>query len=580
MDFVEQLKSQVDIVKTIGEYVRLKRVGSTPRYMGLCPFHTEKTPSFSVHSSHQFFKCFGCGVGGDVLKFVMEIERLSFVEALKLVAERNGIAMPRREYSDPESKLRGALTEMHEMAAGAFQSNLAGPGGVEARRYLAARGVAPEHIAEFGLGLSEASGQQLARQFDARFAEEQREQSGLVMKRQEGGGFFDRFRGRLMFPIHSESGKIIGFGGRALRAGDEPKYLNSPETALYRKSYVLYNLHRAKDAIRKSDYAVLVEGYMDVIGVYAAGVRNVVASCGTALTNTQVRALKRHSGRIVVNFDPDAAGSNAAERSIQMLLDEGFHVRVLELQGELDPDEYVKEHGAEAYRARLEKAPSYFHWLADRARQKFDMRTVEGRLQGFKFVAPAIQRIADRLERFAVANDVADYLGVDEKLVRDHFSQGSGERRAAQRGPQVPPNERLLLNSLLASEAARLEVIPQLREMTVVDRFVTKQVFKAIFAMHGDPNPFRFTDLEGRLGDADRDLLSAVIFADEVLEEEKAHEQASACLRTLQAEDPKSEVAALRAQIRAAEREGRLDEAIRLVAELDQRTRARSSSGV
>ncbi len=295
-----------------------------------------------------------------------------------------------------------------------------------------------------------------------------------------------------MFPIHNESGKVIGFGGRAARAGDEPKYLNSPETPLYRKSYVLYNLHRAKDAIRKSDYAVLVEGYMDVIGVYSAGVRNVVASCGTALTNTQVRALKRHSDRIVVNFDPDAAGANAAERSIQMLLDESLQVRVLELEGDLDPDEYVKQAGAEAYRARLEKAPAYFHWLADRARKKFDMRTVEGRMQGFKFVAPAIQRIADRLERFAVANDVADYLGVDEKLVRDHFSKGSAERRVVNRGPEVPPNERLLLNSLLASERPERKSSRHLRDMPVIDRFVTKNVFKALFSLHVDDDLFPF----------------------------------------------------------------------------------------
>ncbi|HYL37805.1 MAG TPA: DNA primase [Bryobacteraceae bacterium] len=578
MDFVEQLKSQVDIVKTIGEYVRLKRVGSTPRYMGLCPFHTEKTPSFSVHSSHQFFKCFGCGIGGDVLNFVMEIERISFYEALKLLAERNGIAMPKREYSDPDSKLRGALMEMHDIAAGVFQANLTGPAGAEARNYLAGRGVTPEQMAEFGLGLSEAAGQQLARQFGSRFAPEILEPSGLVMKRQDGSGFFDRFRGRLMFPIHNESGKVIGFGGRALRAGDEPKYLNSPETPLYRKSYVLYNLHRAKDAIRKSDYAVLVEGYMDAIGVYSAGVRNVVASCGTALTNTQVRALKRHSGRIVVNFDPDAAGANAAERSIQMLLDEGFQVRVLELEGDRDPDEYVKHAGAEVYRSRLEKAPSYFHWLADRARKKFDMRTVEGRLQGFKFVAPAIQRISDRLERFAVANDVADYLGVDEKLVRDHFSQGSAERRSAQRGPQVPPNERLLLNSLLISQDARSEVVPHLQQMPAIDHFVTRHIFKAIFALHADDSSFRFADLEGRLAEADRDLLSAVIFADEVLEEEKAQEQALACLRSLQALDPKSELAALRAQIKSAEREGNLPEAIRLAEELDRRARLRGAT--
>lgn len=577
MEFVEQLKSSVDIVKTIGEYVRLKRAGSTPRYTGLCPFHTEKTPSFSVHGSHQFFKCFGCGIGGDVLKFIMEIERISFYEALKLLAERNGIAMPKREYSDPDSKLRGALMEMHELAAITFQANLNGPAGTEARNYLSGRGVTPEHIAEFGLGVSDGSGQQLIRRFEERFASEYLEQSGLAQKRQDGSGFFDRFRGRLMFPIHNESGKVIGFGGRALRSGDEPKYLNSPETPLYRKSYVLYNLHRAKDAVRKADYSVLVEGYMDVIGVYAAGVRNVVASCGTALTNTQVRALKRHADRVVVNFDPDAAGANAAERSIQMLLDESLQVRVLELEGGLDPDEYVKQAGADAYRSRLEKAPAYFHWLADRARKKFDMRTVEGRMQAFRFVAPAIQRIADRLERFAVANDVAGYLGVDEKLVRDHFSRSSVERRAVNRGPEAPPNERLLLNSLLASEAARADVIPQLRDLTVIDQFVTKNVFKAMFSMHADGASFRLADLEGRLSEGDRDLLSSVIFADEVLEEGKAAEQALACLRSLRAQDPKSEVAALRTQIKAAEREGNLQEAIRLAEELDRRSRRESS---
>src|SRR5580658_4927412 len=463
MDFVEQLKSSVDIVKTIQGYgVKLKRTGSTGRYLGLCPFHTEKTPSFNVNATMQRYKCFGCGVGGDVLNFVMELERISFFEALKLLAETNGIPMPKREYSDPDSKLRGALFEMHEMAASTFHANLKGPNGTEARNYLARRGVTPEQIDEFGLGVADPSGQQLLRRLEGRFAAETLEVSGLAMKRQDGSGFFDRFRGRLMFPIHNESGKVIGFGGRALRPGDEPKYLNSPETPLYRKSYVLYNLHRAKDAVRKSDYSVLVEGYMDVIGVYSAGVHNVVASCGTSLTNTQVRVLKGHSERIVVNFDADNAGANAAEKSIQLLLDEGFRVRVLELGGDLDPDEYVKASGAEAYRQRLEKAPVYFHWLADRARRKFDMRTVEGRMDAFKFLAPRIQNIADRLERFAVANDVANYLGVDEKLVRDHFSKGSAEQTAAPRRPQIPATERLLLNALLASEDARAQVIPEL----------------------------------------------------------------------------------------------------------------------
>ena len=578
MDFAEQVKSSVDIVKVIEEYVRLKKVGGSPRYSGLCPFHTEKTPSFSVHSSHQFYYCFGCHVTGDVFKFVMEIERISFFEALKLVAERNGITMPKREYADPDAKLRAALLEMHEIAARVFQGNLAGPAGAQARQYLAGRNVSPEQIAEFGLGLSEASGSQLVRQFESRFSPEQLEQSGLVAKRQEGTGFYDRFRGRLMFPIHNPAGKVIGFGGRALRAGEEPKYLNSPETALYRKSYVLYNLHRAKEAIRNQEYAVLVEGYMDVIGVYSAGVHNVVASCGTALTNTQVRVLKGHSERIVVNFDPDTAGANAAEKSIQLLLDEGLRVRVLELGGDLDPDEYVKASGAEAYRQRLEKAPVYFHWLADRARRKFDMRTVEGRMDAFKFLAPRIQNIADRLERFAVANDVANYLGVDEKLIRDHFSKGAAEQTAAPRRPQIPATERLLLNALLASEDARARVIPELSGLAAINQFVSKNVFQALFAMHSDGEEFRFSDLEGRLSEADRDLLSSTVFADDRLEEQMALRVAVDCLEKFKTLESESEVASIRAQAKAAEKAGDIQEAMRLNALMTQRDEFRKRS--
>ncbi len=384
MDFVEQLKSSVDIVKAVGEYVRLRKAGAGPRYVGLCPFHTEKTPSFSVHQTHQFYKCFGCGAGGDVIKFVMEIERLSFYEALRLLADRNGIRMPQRaEYSDQETRLRATMFEMHELALRVFRANLGGAPGAAGRDYLAKRSVTPAVAEEFGLGYSDRSGQNLVRRFEREgFSAEQMESSGLALKRQDGSGFFDRFRGRLMFPIHSESGKVIGFGGRVLSGDEEPKYLNSPETPIYRKSHILYNLHRAKEAIRKADRGILVEGYMDVIGLHAAGVREVVASCGTALTSLQVRALKRHSEKIVVNFDPDAAGSNAAERSIQMLLEESMQVRVLELEGGLDPDEYVKAAGPDAYREKLEKAPGYFNWLADRARGRYDMRTAQGRVVG------------------------------------------------------------------------------------------------------------------------------------------------------------------------------------------------------
>jgi DNA primase len=578
MDFKEQVKSSVDIARVIGGYVVLKQQRGSSRFIGLCPFHTEKTPSFNVDAAKQFYHCFGCQVHGDVFEFVMEIEGVSFPEALKLLAERNGIPIPKRDLGDPEAKLRSALYEMHAIAAETFHSNLNSAAGDEARKYLEKRGVSDQHLEEFMLGVSDPGGRQLVQIFGSRFSPEQLDQSGLVMKRQDGSGYFDRFRGRLMFPIHNESGEVIGFGGRAMRAGDEPKYLNSAETPLYRKSHVLYNLHRAKGAIRKQEYTVLVEGYMDVIGVYSAGVHNVVASCGTALTALQVKTVKRHAGRIVVNFDPDAAGAKAAEKSIQLFLDESMQVKVLELDGGLDPDEYVKQFGAAQYRQKLEKAGAYFHWLADQVRKRFDMQTVEGRLEGFRLVAPAIARIPDRLERFAVANDIGSYLGVEPRLVREQFgASGQKTTKAAPRTLAVPINERLLLNALLTSDAIRGEIIPQLREIGVVNRFTTKEIFETLFALWESDPLFHYGDLEGRLKDADKHLLSQVVFADELMEEKIAFEQAAACLRVLKERDPKEEIAELRTQIRGAERDGDAVRAMSLMQFLDEKLRAGKS---
>jgi DNA primase len=578
MDFVEHLKSSVDIVKVIGEYVRLRRAGSGPRYVGLCPFHTERTPSFSVHQTHQYFKCFGCGVGGDVIRFVMEIERLSFYEALKLLAERHGIPMPQREYSDADTRLRAALYRMHEIAARVFRANFEGPAGSEARRYLAGRGVGAEAAAEFGLGLADRSGSDLVRRFEREgFSAEQMEASGLVLRR-EGGGFYDRFRGRLMFPIHNESGKIIAFAGRALSPGDEPKYMNSPETPIYRKSYVLYNLDRAKDAIRREDRSVLVEGYMDVIGLEAAGVRGVVAACGTALTASQVRLLRRHSENIVLSFDPDVAGSAAAERSIQVLLEEGMRVRVLELEGDLDPDEFVRRAGAEAYRERLARAPGYFYWLADRARARYDVRTPEGRAGALRFLLPAVQRVPDRLERAAIASEIAAHLGVETGLLVEHFRKAAiqrSERPLRDAAEPVRAVEKILLNALLSSAEVRREMVPRLRSMRQVERFATASIFRALFALCGEEEDrFSFAALEGRLEERERELLASVIFADEVGEEACSLEQARACLERLVAEERAAERAGLRARVREAERAGDLAEALRLTEELSRREQA------
>src|SRR5580692_10161235 len=453
MDFVEQLKSSIDIVKVVGEYVRLKRIGATGRYVGLCPFHQEKTGSFSVNQTRQFYKCFGCGVGGDVLKFVMEIDGLTFPEALKMLAESHGIPMPKRsEFADADSKLRAALFEIHSIAAAMFRENLRSSHGTEARNYLTKRGISAESIETFELGFSETSGQALVRELGERqFTREQIDASKVVLRREDGSGYFDFFRGRLMFPIHNEAGKVMAFGGRAMRDQDQPKYLNSSETPIYKKTSVLYNLHRARDTMRRSNRAVLVEGYMDVIGVYSAGVKEVVASCGTALTSAQVRVMHRHADTVVVNYDPDRAGADASEKAIQLLLDEELHVRVLALDGGLDPDEYVKQNGTAVYLAKLDSASTYFHWLADRARQKFDMRGSDGRMEAFKFLLPSVQKIGDRLERAAIANDLAGYLGVDAGLVLDQFKKAATDRRAPQKAVAkavtIPAIESILLNA-------------------------------------------------------------------------------------------------------------------------------------
>jgi DNA primase len=574
MEFAEQLKSSVRIENVVGEYVRLRKSGPN-RFMGLCPFHSEKTASFTVHVVHQFYKCFSCGAAGDVIKFVMEKEGLSFYEALKSLAERYGIPMPRRSsYADEDSRLRAALFEMHELAAQNFRDNLRSPAGEAARAYVARRGLSRETIEQFGLGYSDRSGRALLRLFEQRsFNSNQLEQSGLVGKR-ESGGYYDTFRNRLMFPIHNEAGKIIAFGGRALEADDQPKYRNSPETPIYKKSYVLYNLHRAKEAIRKEDRVILVEGYMDAIGVTAAGVHPVVASCGTSLTTHQVQALKHHTQRIVVNFDPDAAGANAAERSINLLLDESMHVRIMELDGGLDPDEYCRQRGTAAYLERLETAKPYFYWLADRARAKFDMHTSEGLVGVLQFLLPALQRIADPLERSAVANDLASYVGVEPGLVLDHFRKSAASRQnapIARTRPVLRADERILLHALFADKGVSGAMVDQIRSIETLSRVPSRHVFQAAFALIDAGGSLTFEEVHARLEPADQNLLAEAVLEND---EELSRDSIGAAVESMRRSEDRHQKDQLKARIKECERAGKLDEALRLAAELEEMMRA------
>ncbi len=573
MDFVEQLKSAVDIVNVVGEYVRLRKAGAY-RYSGLCPFHSEKTPSFSVHAGKQFYHCFGCHASGDVLKFVMEIEGVSFYEALKSLAERYGISMPKRsQYADEDSRKRAALFQMHELAQENFRANLQASAGEAARAYLVRRGLAPETIQEFGLGYADRSGRALVRLFEQHgFTAESLEASGLVGKRPDGSSY-DRFRNRLMFPICNEKGKIIAFAGRALAAEDEPKYLNSPETPIYKKSYVLYNLHRAKDVVRKEDRSILVEGYMDAIGVTAAGFGAVVASCGTALTAPQVQALKRHSQRIVVNFDPDAPGAAAAERSISLLLAEGMFVQIMELDGGLDPDEYCKQRGADAYEQQLKKAKGYFYWLADRARSRHDGRTSEGRVAVLQTLLPQLQRISDRVERLAIAEDVAAYIGVDRGVILDTFRKSVGDRqeKTLERPREtVRADEKGLLHVLLSDAGGREQLLDGLEDAALVESLVTRRIYDTIRGLHASGAALTFDAVNARLEENDRVLLAQVLLAEETESTELDLAYGSRCLESLRRSGEQRRRSELKQQVRQAERAGDMREALRLTQELER----------
>ena len=583
MDFAEQLKSQLNIVDVIQQYVALKRQGSGARYVGLCPFHSENTPSFNVNGTLGFYKCFGCEAKGDVFKFIQERENLTFPETLKLLAERYGIPMPERHRSDDaETRKRAALFEMQEIAATAFQDNFRSSAGADARQYVEGRNVSKESMDEFRVGLSDASGQQLIKKLQ-RFGNALMEESGLVGKR-EDGSFYDRFRGRLMFPIHNEAGKIIGFGGRALRPDDKPKYMNSPGTPLYNKSTVLYNLHRAKTEARKNSRMILVEGYMDVIGVYAAGIKEVVAASGTAFHADQVRMVKRqvaqsgNAGQVILNFDSDKAGGESTEKRISSFLAEGMRVKVLEIPGELDPDEYIQQNGADAYRKLLSNASSYFHWLADRTRNKFDMGTVEGRVDAFKFLWPTIQQVSDKLERSAIADEVAGYLNLDRETIRQQFKKTPRAEAPRPRAVSsaVAPNEKLLLACLLASTDARTAIRHYVGDGDPLKGMELRPIFSAIVSFNEEARRFSLEDIVNQLEPHFQRILTEIGFGELPVAEDGAAAQALDCLRALENKAVATHMETLRRRVQELEKAGDFEGAMKVAEELNALQRRKS----
>jgi DNA primase len=557
--FAERVKQQADIVRVVGEYVRLKKTGKD--FSGLCPFHQEKTPSFTVSPIKQIFYCFGCGKGGDVFNFVMDLEKSAFPEAVRTVAEKCGIAIPRPRERSPEERQenqqRSALVDMHREAQAFFAKQISGTlEGKAARAYLEDRGLDTKAIDRFGIGYAPSDGDALLRFLKQKYQDKLLVESGLISRGDQGGRMFDRFRRRITFPIANDSGKIVAFGARAL-GDDQPKYLNSPETPIYSKSNVLYHMDRAKEALRRSDFAVLVEGYMDAIAVARAGISNVVASCGTSLAEPQIKLLSRFTKRVIINYDPDNAGQLAAERSVSLLLEQDFEVRVLALppvgDKKADPDLFIRERGVEEYTKLLKDSPPYVDYLIARAR-KMDLTTGEGKRRAVNFLLPYVQKIPNTILRSEWATRIAQQLHLDEPVLRAALSKAATQRHSELKiqpelvGRSAKPVERRLIRMLAEAEGFRRELAQRLQAAQLYHGLETEKVFAALIVASLADEPMQATEVATHLEERDRRILFEILFEEA---SEPTWEEAVSCVEALQHRQAERELAEVQRSIEA-----------------------------
>ena len=516
--FIDEVRAAADIVAVVSDYVSLRKAGTN--YKGLCPFHGEKTPSFSVNRDRGFFHCFGCNRGGDVFKFIELQENVGFTDAVRQLAGRFGIPIPELEATEEgreNAAEREALLKMHEVAVTYFREQLDSPAGARIREYLVReRGLTPETIQTLGLGFAPLSRDGLRqRLLKQGFSSVTAVRSGLVTRRDDGTEL-DRFRNRLMIPITRETGSVIAFGGRALEKDQQPKYLNSPETPIYSKSRTLYGLSLTKTELRNSGFAVIVEGYFDFAQVYQAGGVPVVATCGTALTPPQTQLLRRFVTKTVLCYDPDAAGQGAAERSCELLVSEGFDVNVALLPGGQDPDTLIQKRGRDAYIAEIRQSRRYLEFLLDRAAAESDLTRDDGRRAFVQRMLGVAARIPDPTDRDRFADRVAHKARVTEEVVRAEIRKTAGARRT-----QLPPErvrtlsgplrdvERALLWAVVHAPEQAVEALGKLEEIDLEGLNSKGLLLKAIDLASRGPEMLPSALME-RLNDQESQLLSKV----------------------------------------------------------------------
>jgi DNA primase len=549
VSFVQDLKSQADIVQVVQERVPLRRSGVA--WKGLCPFHGEKTPSFQVNGEKGVFHCFGCGVGGDVIKFVELYDKVTFPEAVRQLAARVGITVPEAEDSKEDADTqrdRDALLKVHEVAAAWFREQLATPAGASARRQLQDRGLTTETVERIGAGYAPSSREALKGRLTREgFSIPLLLRGGLLVQRDQGT-VLDRFRNRLMIPIHRDNGAIVAFGGRAMDAGQQPKYLNSPETPIYVKGRTLYGLHLSKASIARAKHAVMVEGYFDFAQAFQAGITNVVASSGTALTAAQAKLLKRFASKVVLSFDPDAAGQGAAARSSELLVAEGFQVNVAVLPPGDDPDNYIQKAGAAAYQEKLRNSRQYLEYLLDRASAGHDFSKDESRREFLAAMLTVAARIPDAAARDQFADRLAHKARITEEVVRAEIRKAAvlkqtviEERTLAPLG-QVKAAERGLIWALMRDTPSGMAALAQLEEADF-EGLATRGILQQARSLQGWPETSLPQTLAERLSRREAALV------EEICRHSSAPSGAADCVKVLQQLRLDRERAAIRREI-------------------------------
>lgn len=501
--FIEDLKNRADLVRIIEPYAELKKKGAN--WMGCCPFHQEKTPSFSVNPQKGFYKCFGCDKGGNAYTFLMEIEGLSFPEAIKRVAEISGVPLPEpinddnfqknKKRREDKKKIADEVIELNQYALSFWEAHLQddNPHSKEAREYLENRGISLETQQKFRIGFAPESWDAVLNLLKEKGADEKLiEASGLVSVNEEKNRIYDRFRGRIMFPVLDINSNPIAFGARILSKG-EPKYLNSPETPAYTKGDHLYGLFQNKEEIRKKKFAILVEGYLDLIALYQFGVQNTAASLGTAFTENQAKLLGRFAKRVVVNYDGDSAGIKAARRAIDTLITADFDIKVLILPDGQDPDDYIREHGAESYNHLRGQAFPYLQFVLEQVAGTRNLASPRGKAEAIEEIIPVLSAVRNPIQKRESFDQAMNFLRVEDSILKRDLwkSVKTGSRvqtetvkqqvaRATQAKMTVA--EQNLLELLIYDEELRNIILPQLEE-TDYETLSTASVFRALFEL-------------------------------------------------------------------------------------------------